>query len=127
MGRMPIHERFFGGGANSFRGRPYDELGPTDPQSGNPVGGKALVLFNLEVRWRLFSGLPNLEAAVFYDKGNVFAKRNDFDLARLEDALGLGLRYRTPLGPLRFDLGWNLGRTPGRGQPLVFVTIGNVF
>jgi outer membrane protein insertion porin family len=127
MGRMPIHERFFGGGANSFRGRPYDELGPTDPQSGNPVGGKALFLFNLEVRWRLFSGLPNLEAAAFYDKGNVFAKRNDFDLARLEDALGLGLRYRTPLGPLRFDLGWNLSRNPGRGQPLVFVTIGNVF
>jgi outer membrane protein assembly complex protein YaeT len=127
MGRMPIHERFFGGGANSFRGQPYDRLGPKDPQSGNPVGGKAVVLVNLEFRSRLFPTLPDLAAAVFYDKGNVFAHRNDLSFGGLEDALGVGLRYRTPLGPLRFDLGWNLNPSHGKRQPLVFVTIGNVF
>ncbi|MBM3294682.1 MAG: hypothetical protein FJY82_09170 [Candidatus Aminicenantes bacterium] len=127
LGRMPIHERFFGGGANSFRGRLFDELGPRDPQSDNPVGGKALAILNLEFRWSLFSGLPNFSAAVFYDKGNIFAHRNELRPGRLEDAVGLGIRYRTPLGPLRFDLGWNLDRSYAGRNPLVFVTIGNVF
>jgi outer membrane protein insertion porin family len=127
LGRMPIHERFFGGGANSFRGQPFDRLGPKDPVSNNPVGGKALLLFNVELRARLFPGLPAFAAAVFYDKGNVFAHRDEMSLSRLEDAVGIGLRYSTPLGPLRFDLGWNLDPNHGRRQPLAFVTIGNVF
>jgi outer membrane protein assembly factor BamA len=127
MGRMPIHERFFAGGANSFRGQPFDRLGPVDAESGMPVGGKALLLFNLELRFPLFPTVPNLSGAVFYDKGKVFRERSDFDLAKLEDAIGVGFRYRTPLGPLRIDLGWNLNPPEGRKQPVIFVTIGNVF
>jgi len=127
MGKMPIHERFFAGGANSFRGQPFDRLGPEDPASGMPVGGKALLLFNFELRFPLFPTVPNLSGAVFYDKGGVFAERSDFDLAKLEDAFGLGFRYRTPLGPLRIDLGWNLHPPEGRKQPIIFITIGNVF
>jgi len=127
MGRMPIHERFFGGGSNSFRGADYDELGPSDPSSRKPVGGKALLLFNFELRFPILRSVENLIAAVFYDKGQVFAARNDVRLGALEDALGLGIRYRTPLGPLRIDLGWNLHPPAGRSQPIVFITIGNVF
>ena len=127
MGKMPIHERFFAGGANSFRGQPYDRLGPEDAASGMPVGGKALLLFNFELRFPLFPTVPNLTGAVFYDKGGVFKERADFDLAELEDAFGVGFRYRTPLGPLRIDLGWNLHPPEGRKQPIIFITIGNVF
>lgn len=127
MGKMPIHERFFAGGANSFRGQPYDRLGPEDAASGMPVGGKALLLFNFELRFPLFPTVPNLSGAVFYDKGGVFEERADFDLAKLEDAFGIGFRYRTPLGPLRIDLGWNLRPPEGRKQPIIFITIGNVF
>ena len=127
MGRMPIHERFFGGGSNSFRGETYDELGPSDPSSHKPVGGKALVLFNFELRFPILRSVENLIGAVFYDKGNVFAARSDVRFGALEDAVGLGIRYRTPLGPLRIDLGWNLHPPAGRAQPIVFITIGNVF
>jgi outer membrane protein insertion porin family len=127
MGRMPIHERFFGGGSNSFRGRSFDRLGPLDPNSQMPIGGKALLIANFELRFPLFSSLPNLSGAVFYDKGNIFYRRSDFRLGRLEDALGLGIRYRTPLGPVRLDFGWNLSPPQGRAQPLVFITIGNIF
>jgi outer membrane protein insertion porin family len=126
-GTMPIHERFFAGGSNSFRGELFDELGPKDPGSNKPVGGKALCLFNVELRWSPFPNVPNLGGALFYDKGNVFTDWTDFSLAGLNDALGLGFRYRTPLGPLRIDLGWNLKPTSGRKQPLAFITIGNVF
>jgi outer membrane protein insertion porin family len=127
MGRMPIHERFFGGGSNSFRGEPFDKLGPQDPHSHRPVGGKAMFLFNFELRFPLFTSFPNLAGAVFYDKGNVFANRSDVNFADLRDAVGLGIRYRTPLGPLRIDFSWNLEPPQERRQPLVFITIGNVF
>jgi len=127
MGRMPIHERFFGGGSNSFRGEPFDRLGPLDPNSQMPVGGKAILIANFELRFPLFPSLPNLSGAVFYDKGNIFYQRSDFRLGRLEDALGMGIRYRTPLGPVRLDFGWNLNPSQGRAQPLVFITIGNIF
>jgi outer membrane protein assembly factor BamA len=126
-GSIPIHDRFFAGGSNSFRGEPFDRLGPKDPASGLPLGGKAMLIFNFELRFPLFASAPALSGAVFYDKGSIFAGRNNFDLAQLEDAFGVGLRYRTPLGPLRVDFGWNVRPPEGRKQPIIFITIGNVF
>jgi len=127
MGKMPIHERFFAGGSNSFRGAEFDELGPKNPVSGVPVGGKALILFNFEFSFPVLSSLPNLSGVVFYDAGNVFYNRSDFDFGDLEHAVGLGVRYRTPLGPVRLELGWNLTDPERRGHPVAFITIGNVF
>ena len=127
MGRIPIHERFFAGGSNSFRGEFFDELGPKDIQSLMPVGGKTITLFNFELKFPTFPGLPGLMGAVFFDAGNVFSQRNDFSLGRLETALGVGLRYKTPLGPVRFDLAWNLNPPAGAGGAKAFITIGNVF
>jgi len=126
-GRMPIHERFFGGGSGSFRGERFDELGPKDPSTSRPVGGKALLLFNLEFTFPLLSAAKNLFGAVFYDMGNIFPEISDVNLASLQDALGFGIRYRTPLGPIRFELGWNLDAPKGERKALVFITIGNVF
>ncbi|MFP4082214.1 MAG: POTRA domain-containing protein [Candidatus Aminicenantes bacterium] len=126
-GKMPIHERFFGGGSNSFRGEEFDELGPKDPDSQNPIGGKALLLLNFELTFPLLSTFPDLSGAVFYDKGNVFANRKQLSVASLQDALGVGLRYRTPLGPIRLELGWNMDAPEGEKKVLAFITIGNVF
>lgn len=126
-GLIPIHERFFAGGSGSFRGAKFDELGPKDPDSNRPVGGKALVLFNFELSFPVFPQLPNLLGAVFYDKGNVFARRKQVSLGGLQDALGFGLRYRTPLGPVRLELGWNLDSPEGKRSIFWFITIGNVF
>ncbi len=127
MGRMPIHERFFAGGSNSFRGTSFDELGPKDPVSQEPVGGKALVLVNFELLFPIVSYLKDLHGAVFYDKGNLFYKRSQFDIGALQDAVGVGLRYTTPLGPVRFELGWNFDAPAEKKQPLVIIAIGHVF
>lgn len=127
LGRIPIPERFFGGGSNSFRGESFDGLGPKDPESGMPVGGKAVFLLNLELKFPMLASLPDLSGAVFLDIGNVFANRSDFDLLGFKSAVGAGLRYRTPLGPIRFDLGWNLDDPDRMGKPLAFITIGNIF
>lgn len=126
-GRMPIPERFFAGGSNSFRGAEFDALGPADPDSGLPVGGKALLLFNLELSVPFLGSLPDLAGAVFYDLGNVFASRDDFSLFDLRGAVGAGLRYKTPLGPIRLELGWNLDDPARRTKPILYFTIGNVF
>ena len=127
MGKMPIHERFFAGGSNSFRGAKFDELGPKDPESDIPIGGKALILFNFEFSFPVISSFSNLSGVVFYDAGNAFYNRSDVDIRSLEHALGLGLRYRTPLGPVRLELGWNLSDPDKRGKPIAFITIGNIF
>ncbi len=127
MGRMPIHERFFAGGSNSFRGTSFDELGPKDPVSIEPVGGKAIILVNFELTFPITPKLGDLYGAVFYDKGNVFYKRSQVDFKKLQDAVGVGLRYKTPLGPVRLELGWNFDAQEGEKQPLVIIAIGHVF
>ena len=127
QGKIPIHERFFAGGSNSFRGAEFDELGPKDIDSGVPIGGKALFLFNIEGSFPVLSPLRDLSGVVFYDVGSVFSGRDDLNLADLEHAVGAGLRYRTPLGPARLELGWNLTAPEKRGKPIVFITIGNIF
>ncbi len=126
-GRIPIHERFFAGGSNSFRGVAFDELGPKDPESGKPIGGKALLLFNFELAFPIIPAFKNLYGTLFFDKGNVFAKRKQVSLSGLRNALGLGLKYKTPLGPVRLELGWNLDAFPGEKSIIGFITIGNVF
>jgi len=124
---IPIHERFFAGGSNSFRGARFDELGPKDPVSLKPVGGEALLLLNFELTFPLISGIKDLSGALFYDKGNVFEEMKHFSMAALKDAVGVGIRYRTPLGPVRLEVGWSLDAENGETKPLVFFTIGNVF
>jgi len=126
-GRVPVYERFFAGGSSSYRGAEFDELGPKDPESGKPIGGKALLLFNFELTFPVVSTLKDLYGSIFYDKGNVFSARKQLSLGGLQDALGLGLRYRTPLGPVRLEVAWNLDALPGEKNVLGFITIGNVF
>lgn len=126
-GTVPIPERFFAGGSNSFRGEAFEMLGPKDSESGMPVGGKAVFLLNMEAKFLLLKKLPNLYGAIFYDVGNVYSEIKDFNFLELSQAVGLGLRYRTPLGPVRFDMGWNLNPSEKRWKPLFFLTIGNMF
>jgi outer membrane protein insertion porin family len=126
-GRIPIPERFFAGGSNSFRGERIDALGPKDAESGMPVGGKAMFLVNLEMTFPLLRSMKNLNGAVFYDLGQVFSQRGDFSLFNFRGAIGWGLRYRTPLGPVRFDLGWSIDDPAKKGRPLAYITIGNLF
>jgi outer membrane protein assembly factor BamA len=102
-------------------------LGPTDPESGLPLGGNTVFLFNMEARFRLIKKIPGLSGAVFYDMGNVFPEIKDFNFLELKQAVGLGLRFKTPLGPIRFDMGWNLNATEKKWKPLFFLTIGNMF
>jgi outer membrane protein assembly complex protein YaeT len=104
---VPASERFFAGGASTVRGFVLDRLGmpETINSDGFPEGGRGLVVTNVELRTGYWKGLG---AVGFLDSGNVFQRAGDIRLADLRSAAGVGLRYRSPLGPLRVDVGFNL-------------------
>jgi outer membrane protein insertion porin family len=143
---IPLPEQFFAGGGNSHRGFGLNQAGPRDPSSGFPVGGTALFVNNLELRFPPAT-LPyfgeGFGFAIFHDMGNVFTaphdmlkgllrwhqsnpalclsggttnrgcytQFNDSGYDYTSHAVGVGVRYKTPIGPLRFDFGYNLNPT----------------
>jgi outer membrane protein insertion porin family len=165
---IPLPEQFFAGGGNSHRGFGLNQAGPRDTSSGFPVGGTAMFVNSMELRFPEIS-MPYLGEgfgfAVFHDMGNVFTAPHDMvkGLMRWHQpdpgqclpggtpasgcltffnnsgydytshAVGVGLRYKTPIGPLRFDFGYNLNPTqyfqdftfpiPNTGTPPHTVTV----
>jgi outer membrane protein assembly complex protein YaeT len=128
---LPASERFFAGGDTTVRGFILDQLGTpaTIDKDGFPIGGNALVIFNGELRIPVGRGLG---VVTFVDTGNVFARTSDVTLSQLRTAVGFGLRYRSPVGPLRFDVGFNVDprdiapgvREPGRA---FHISLGQAF
>jgi len=131
---IPLPERFLAGGSTTHRGFGVNQAGPRDLSTGFPLGGEAQFINNLELRTPPLP-LPfvgnNLSAVVFHDMGNVFATPADMvnniykfsqanrasclatastvcNFSYMSQAVGGGVRYRTPIGPVSFDLGYNL-------------------
>ncbi len=120
---LPVTERFFAGGATTIRGYPRDRVGPTDSQ-GNPTGGNALIIFNVEWRVPIWKWLS---AAVFVDTGTVTPEVSNLGDAKFSTGVGGGIRMRTPVGPIRFDAGYALNPIPGNDRWQFYLTIGNPF
>ena len=113
---IPFSKRYFLGGATSIRGWGRYEVSPLSA-SGLPLGGDSLLAFSEELR-AVISG--NFGGMLFLDGGNVWAESMGFNLHDLRYAVGPGLRYQTPIGPVRFDVGYQLNPIPGllvNGQP----------
>ena len=112
---LPASERFFAGGDSTVRGFALDRLGDesTIGANGFPTGGNAMIVLNSEVRVPVFGPL---QAVGFLDAGNVIDRVGNFDLARLRGAAGFGVRYRSPIGPIRVDLGFKLDRREFAGE-----------
>lgn len=127
-GNLSIAERFFGGGINTFRGISNDKLGPLDKVTGEPSGGNAMILMNFESTFPVYLiPIENLYYSVFLDIGNIYKGVNEFAIKNIERALGLGLRIKTAIGLLKFDVAYNF-RKRENVSPLVFhIGIGNVF
>jgi len=125
---VPLGERFFGGGPDTLRAFAFDQAGPRDtgapltaggPSSsptGLPLGGNALFYNNVELRFPLIG--ENIGGVVFHDMGNVFSSLGNMSLSFHQadqqhfdytaQALGFGVRYKTPVGPIRLDLAYAL-------------------
>lgn len=143
---VPLSELFFSGGGSTLRGFPLNGAGPqkTIPACGNandpstcslitvPTGGKQLLIINSEFRIPINYDFPligkNLGIAAFYDGGNVFSSIGFHNLgAGYSNSVGGGIRYKTPVGPIRIDIGHNLNAPPGIKSTQIFVTLGQAF
>jgi outer membrane protein insertion porin family len=88
------------------------------------LGGQALLVTNLEARYRL---LGELHMVTFYDVGNVWLTPSEFYKGKLRKGAGLGLRLNTPVGALRVEYGWKIGRLPGEAPGEFYLSIGEPF
>jgi len=138
---VPLSETFFSGGGSTLRGFPLNGAGPQrnieacgnpgDPstcaQITVPVGGNQLFIVNSELRIPL-PIKKGLGVVGFYDGGNVYQTIGFHNFgANYTNTIGVGLRYATPVGPVRFDIGHNLNALPGIKSTQYFVTIGQAF
>jgi outer membrane protein insertion porin family len=111
---IPLPENFFGGGATTHRGFPDNQAGPRDPTTGYPIGGQAFLFNNLELRFPMFGS--SVGGVIFEDAGNVYSTASDIsfrykqknpeDFNYMVQAIGFGVRIKTPIGPFRVDLAY---------------------
>lgn len=106
---LPASERFFAGGDTTVRGYALDRLGTpeTIDRNGFPKGGNAVVILNGELRIPVWH---DIGVVGFVDAGNVFNRVSDFSFGQIRPTTGFGLRYRSPIGPIRVDVGFKLDR-----------------
>jgi outer membrane protein insertion porin family len=138
---VPTSQLYFSGGGTSLRGFPIDEAGPQrlvpfcnvlKNQTGCvnvtlPVGGRQLFILNSEMRFPL-RVMKDLGGVVFYDGGNVYSVINFNNFTSdYTNTIGVGLRYATPIGPIRIDLGHDLNPVPGISATQYFITLGQAF
>jgi outer membrane protein assembly complex protein YaeT len=113
---MPLPERFFGGGDSTMRGFPMNQAGPRDPDTGFPLGGNALLFHTTELRFPLIG--DNIFGVIFHDMGNIYTGLGSVsfsvhqngltDFNYMVHAVGFGIRYRTPVGPILIDLAYSI-------------------
>ncbi len=119
---LPIDERFFNGGARTVRSFNERTLGPKD-RHGFPVGGETFTVANVEF---VTPVRDNIDFALFADAGST-GRRIESGFGQTGFAIGPGLRYRLPIGPIRLDYGWNPARRPGQPSGAIHFSFGFAF
>ncbi len=120
---IPADERFYAGGGGSIRGYAYQSVGPRF-EDNTPLGGRSLLELAFEARFRF---RENIGAVLFVDGGNVWEDEYpDFD-DELFWGAGLGLRYHTPIGPIRADVAFPLNKRADDDTFQIYISIGHAF
>ncbi|HYA01933.1 MAG TPA: outer membrane protein assembly factor BamA [Syntrophobacteria bacterium] len=114
-GILPIYERFFLGGINSLRGYTTGKVGPRDPETGDYIGGNKMALFNAELLFPIVEE-QGIRGVVFFDAGNAFNNGDPIKITDFRTDVGAGLRWYSPLGPMRLEVGFPLNPQDNNDQ-----------
>ncbi len=127
---LPIYERYFMGGPLDLRGFTFEDVGPKD-KSGDPLGGKKLLLFNAEIQYPFTDAVRGI---VFYDRGNVYGDGNDisltsenFSLSKMRHSVGIAVQFFSPLGPIGLAYGYKLDQADGEKPAEFHFILGRSF
>ena len=121
---LPLYERFYVGGIYTVRGLEFGEAGPRDPATGDPIGGTEELIFNAEYIFPLYSEI-RLKGVAFFDAGNSYDEFKDFGSLRY--TTGAGIRWISPVGPIRIEWGYNLDRKEGEKSSRFEFAFGTLF
>ncbi|HUV59225.1 MAG TPA: outer membrane protein assembly factor BamA [Desulfatiglandales bacterium] len=125
-GELPVYEKFTLGGMNTVRGFRYGTISPIDPATGDRIGGEKMMVYNIEFRFPLQKE-QGLMGVLFFDAGNVFTKDENYTFSRIRSGAGVGIRWYSPVGPLRLEWGKNLDPKPEESESVWEFTIGTPF
>jgi len=125
-GRLPIYEKFFLGGLDTVRGYKYGHISPKDPVTGDRIGGERMAYMQNEAIFPLIKSM-GLSGVLFYDLGNVWRQKQGYDFSHLKTSLGFGIRWISPIGPLRIEWGYKLNPEPGESRSNWEFRIGGIF
>lgn len=122
---IPLDERFFLGGINTLRGFDSREVGPKDPVTGDYIGGDKQTYFNFEFLFPLVKDM-GMKAVTFFDIGNAWGEDEEW-FEEWRYSTGAGIRWLSPLGPLRLEWGYNLDPKDGEDSSRVEFMVGRFF
>ncbi|MFQ5579762.1 MAG: outer membrane protein assembly factor BamA [Nitrospiria bacterium] len=123
---LPVGERFFTGGINTVRGFQFGKAGPLVPETGEILGGNKVLFFNVEYLIPIVKE-AQIKGLLFYDYGAAFDDDELIHASAMRKSAGFGLRWISPVGPLRLEWGWNLSPKPGEPGREVEFSIGTLF
>lgn len=123
--KLPLYERYYVGGIYTVRGLGYGEAGPRDENTNEPIGGEKQLVLNAEY---IFPLVPEykLKGVIFFDAGRAYATGEKFG-SDLRYTSGAGIRWISPMGPIRIEWGYNLDKRPGEPASKVEFTFGTFF
>jgi len=125
-GELPVYEKFTLGGMNTVRGFEYGDISPIDPVTGDKIGGEKMMVYNVEFQFPLVKE-QGVMGVLFFDAGNVFTADEDYTFSGIRRGAGVGIRWYSPVGPLRLEWGKNLDPKLGEAESVWEFTIGTPF
>jgi outer membrane protein insertion porin family len=124
-GALPVYEKFYLGGIDTIRGYKYAEISPRDPNTGERIGGDKFNFVNVEWRYPLYKK-AGLQGVLFLDCGDVYGSGRSY-FSSMRTSIGTGIRWFSPMGPLRIEWGYNLNPKPWDRSSAFDFSIGGNF
>ncbi len=125
-GKLPVFEKFYLGGIDSVRGYRYGDISPIDPDTGERIGGEKMFFIQNELIFPLVKSM-GLKGVVFFDMGNVWGSDQGWRFSDVRKSVGLGIRWLSPMGPLRIEWGYNIDTKEGEDKSNWNFRIGGQF